>query len=272
MSEQTLNFPALGGRYEVSGEQAAAFQRDGHILLRALASADEIAVYGSAIREAALRRNTETRPLEERDTYGKAFLQIMNLWTHDEIVKRFVTSPRFARVASDLMGVDGVRLYHDQALFKEGGGGYTPLHTDQQFWPLDTENMVTMWMPLVNIPDEIGGLSFASGSHRTERLAGHGISDQSEDDLQEFIRDRGLNLVQTPGMKAGDATFHRGWTLHGAPANPSKDMRAVMTVIYFEDGARIAPITDFTRMDAMQWLPGAQEGEPAATELNPKLS
>jgi len=272
MNEQTLDLPALDSPYEVTSEQAATFQRDGHILLRGVAAPEEVAAYGPAIRQAALRRNTETRPLEERDTYGKAFLQIMNLWTYDEVVKRFVTAPRFAKVAADLMGVTGVRLYHDQALFKEGGGGYTPLHTDQQFWPLDTENVITMWMPLVDIPDEIGGMKFASGSHRRERLAGHGISDKSEEEMQKFIADRDLEVVQSPGMTAGDVTFHYGWTLHGAPANPSKDMRAVMTVIYFEDGARIAPITDFTRMDAMQWLPGAQEGELASTELNPRLT
>jgi hypothetical protein len=37
------------------------------------------------------------------------------------------------------------------------------------------------------------------------------------------------------------------WTSHGAPANPSKDMLTVVTVFYFEEGARVAPITDFTR-------------------------
>jgi hypothetical protein len=36
------------------------------------------------------------------------------------------------------------------------------------------------------------------------------------------------------------------WTSHGAP-NLSKDMLAVLTVFYFEHGARVAPITNFTR-------------------------
>ena len=30
-----------------------------------------------------------------------------------------------------LMGVDGVGLYHDQALVKEAGGGHTPWHCDR---------------------------------------------------------------------------------------------------------------------------------------------
>lgn len=40
-----------------------------------------------------------------------------------EIIQRFVMARRFAKVAAELMGVDGVRIYHDQALFKEPSGG-----------------------------------------------------------------------------------------------------------------------------------------------------
>ncbi len=39
-------------------------------------------------------------------------------------------------------------------------------------------------------------------------------------------------------MSAGDATFHAGWTLHGAPPNLTGTLRSVMTVIYFADGLR----------------------------------
>jgi hypothetical protein len=39
-------------------------------------------------------------------------------------------------------------------------------------------------------------------------------------------------------MKAGDATFHNGWTLQSAPGNQSSTMRELMTVIYHADSAR----------------------------------
>ena len=58
--------------------------------------------------------------------------------------------------AAHLLGVDGVRLSHDQALFKEPGGGRTPWHQDQCYWPLDTDKTITMWMPLVDVPGEVG--------------------------------------------------------------------------------------------------------------------
>ena len=40
-------------------------------------------------------------------------------------------------IATELMQTDGARLYHDQALFKEAGGGITPWHADQYYWPLN---------------------------------------------------------------------------------------------------------------------------------------
>src|SRR6185312_10791097 len=119
-------------------------------------SPEEIARYREVIVDATMRHNSETRPLEERDTYGKAFLQVMNLWTVDERVKPFVLSRRFAGIAAQLMAVDRVRLYHDQALFKEPGGGHTPWHQDQFYWPLASDRTITMWMPLVDISAIMG--------------------------------------------------------------------------------------------------------------------
>ena len=55
-------------------------------------------------------------------------------------------------------------------------------------------------------------------------------------------------------LRAGDATFHAGWTIHGAAGNPSTTMRSVMTIIYFADGVRVARATDFQRGDLKYWL------------------
>lgn len=102
--------------------------------------------------------------MAERDTYGKAFLQIMNIWTKSEEVKRFVFGKRLARIASELMGTRGMRMYHDQALFKEPGGGFTPWHADQYYWPLANNNTLTAWVPMQAVPMEMGPLEFSASS------------------------------------------------------------------------------------------------------------
>ena len=219
-----------------------------------------------------MRHNRETRPLEERDTYGKAFLQVMNLWTVDEGVKYFTLARRFGHIAAQLMEVDRVRLYHDQALFKEPGGGHTPWHQDQFYWPLATSKTVTMWMPLVDRDADLGSMHFARGSHAHGQITELPIGRASEAELARVVAERGLEVTGPSAMRAGDATFHSGWTLHGAPPNASDRTREVMTVIYFADGTRVGPADNQAReLDLGAWLPGLREGDLAASAINPLL-
>ena len=266
----TAALPDLSSDYPLSPEQTAAYQKDGHVLLRGVCSPAEVAAYEPAIVAAADRFNTETRSLEERDTYGKAFLQITNLWAKDDAVRRFSLARRFGKIAANLMGVSGVRMYHDQALFKEPGGGLTPWHQDQGYWPLDTNNTITLWMPLVNIPAEVGSMTFASGSNSLGYIGELPISDRSEVEIGKFVTERGFPKTSYGAMAAGDATFHAGWTLHGAPGNPTPNMREVMTVIYLADGERVAePKHAGQESDRQAWLMGIAPGELAASDLNP---
>ncbi|MBS1792574.1 MAG: phytanoyl-CoA dioxygenase family protein [Acidobacteria bacterium] len=260
--------------YPITAAQVAEFAENGHILVENLATAAELERFRPAICEAAYKYNRETRSLDERDTYGRAFLQITNLWRYDERVREFVFARKFAAVAARLLGVERVRLYHDQALFKEPGGGPTPWHQDQYYWPLDTDRTVTLWMPLVAIDREMGMLTFASGSHRNGALDNLAISDESEEFYGRHIAEREFPVVAAERMAAGDATFHLGWTIHSAGANRSPDKtREAMTIIYFADGARVAPPQSaHQQADLDAWLGGREPGEPADGELNPILN
>jgi hypothetical protein len=254
-------------------ERAVAdFQRDGHVLVLGLADRDELAPVAPRISELALRHAWDRRPLSERDTYGQAFLQAFNLWRLDDTVAEFVLGARFAGVAAALLGADAVRLYHDQALFKEPGGGPTPWHQDQYYWPFDRPSAVTMWMPLVDVSEAMGPMMFVSGSHRIDDMRGTAISDRSQAMFEEQITARGLTRHSCGALRAGDATFHAGWTVHGAPGNDTDQMRAVMTVIYVADGTRVA--TELSRaqdFDRVTWLGGAEPGTVIDHDLNPRL-
>jgi ectoine hydroxylase-related dioxygenase (phytanoyl-CoA dioxygenase family) len=124
--------------------------------------------YGREITRLTIALNTETRPLDQRGTYDRAFLQVMNLWESSALVREFVMGRRLARIAAELLEVDGVRLYHDQSLYKEPGGGITPAHADQYYWPLATDRAVTAWIPLADVPLDQGPLAFYAGSQHEE--------------------------------------------------------------------------------------------------------
>jgi len=249
----TESLPDLSKPFALRADTVRDFRRDGHVIVHALAAEHEVAAFRPALLEAGEATRHERRPLAERDTYGKAFLQMFNLWRHNEVAKAFVFARRFARVAAELMEVSGVRLYHDQALFKEPGGGATPWHQDQFYWPLATTHTITLWMPLVPVTTDMGLMTFASGSHALGSLG-------------DFAR------APTGPLAAGDASFHAGFTLHSTPPNRTATMREAMTVIYFEDGARVGPLDHPNRrFDRDVWLRGCEPGDLAAGRLNPVL-
>lgn len=264
--------PDLSDEYPLSAQQIAEYREHGHILLRGVCSPEEAALFREAITAAVAARAKNAPPMAQRDTYGRAFLQVMNLWREEETIRHFVFARRFAQIAARLMAVDGVRLYHDQALYKEAGGGFTPWHQDQHYWPLDTDTTITMWMPLVDVNMDMGTMHFASGSHRLGYLGDMPISDASEEAWDRLVRERGYAKVNHGAMRAGDATFHSGWTLHGAPGNRSDRTREVMTIIYYPDGTKVLQPDNKNRQNDLDaWIPGGVPGEPAASPLNPLL-
>ena len=245
------------------------FERHGHLHVRGIASRDEIASYRDCIRSVVHEHQGQSQG--RIDDYSKLFTQVTNIWRLNAAAKEIVFSRRFAEVAARLLGVRSVRLYHDQALFKPAGGDRTPWHQDRYYWPLDTDRTITMWMPLVDVEMQMGSMIFASGSHRASRLGDLMISAETDRRLMSIIRERAWPVWSEP-VRAGDATFHAGATLHSAGANRSDRVREVLTVIYFASGTRVAtPANPNQQVDLEVFLPGAKPGEEAKSELNPIL-
>ncbi len=261
----------LSTEYPLDTNSIQSFQAQGHVFLKNVLSRPELAPYRTAINVWAENFKKNQKPLKERDTYGKAFLQMMNLWEDNEVIRAFSLAKRFGGIAAKLLGVKNVRLYHDQALFKEPSGGLTPWHQDQYYWPIDTKNTVTMWMPLVDIEPGMGMLTFASGTHQVTIPALH-ISDESESTIREFVKENNFPIVAQDTMKAGDATFHYGWTLHSAPGNETNKMREVMTLIFMDAEAKVMePQNPNQEADRQRWLQGLIPGSLAASHLNPMV-
>ncbi len=261
----------IGGDYALTEAQITRFRRQGYLKLKNVLSAPTLAWYGAEITAQVLRLNQQHKPLSQRNTYEKAFLQVMNLWTKSDRVKEFSFGRKLAKLAADLMGVRGVRMYHDQALYKEPGGGITPWHADQYYWPLSNANTCTVWVPLQATPLELGPLAFSATSHQFDLGRDLEISDESESQINAQLTAKGLPVDEGP-FDLGEISYHYGWTFHRAAANVSDRPRNVMTVIYMEDGIRLAkPRNKNQQSDWDIWMPDAKIGEPVATILNPVL-
>jgi ectoine hydroxylase-related dioxygenase (phytanoyl-CoA dioxygenase family) len=262
---------SLAKPYELNLEQIEFFQKNRFIKLKQVFDQETITYFNEAIGKRVALMNKEHTPLEQRSTYGKAFLQLFNLWREDEIVKEFVFSKRLAKIASDLMQVNGVRIYHDQALFKEGGGGITPWHADQYYWPLETDKTVTAWIPLQATPLELGPLEFSAGSHQIVEGRDLEIGDESENVIQQKLKVTNFEHV-IEAFDLGEISFHSGWVFHRAGANTTNDMRKVMTVIYMDKDMILKNPENKNQInDWHTWCPGAKIGEVINTPINPIL-
>ena len=254
-------------QYTLSQDQIEFYSANGYIKLPHVLSPGLLRRYQKEIASHVEKLSAQRLPLHQRNTYDKAFLQVGNLWTLSLEIRQFVFGKRLARIAAELMGCDGVRMYHDQALYKEAGGGITPWHADQYYWPVSTDNVITAWIPLQDTPLEMGPLAFCEKSHRFQTGRELEISDESELALKQALHR--FRQEESP-FAMGEVSFHAGWTFHRAGGNTTNRAREVMTVIYMDEDIRLAtPRNKNQVLDKERWCPGVEEGEVIASPLNP---
>ena len=259
----------LDAAFLLTPEQIQFYSDNGYLKLRQVLPAELLHHYREAIHARVSELSAGALPLDQRSTYGKAFLQIMNLWTQSGEVKEFVFGKRLARIAAELTGSTGVRIYHDQALYKEPGGGITPWHADQYYWPVDSDRTITAWVPLQDTPLELGPLAFSAKSHHMQAGRNLEISDESEVTLQQALQ---KFEMEESGYELGDVSFHSGWTFHRAGANGTDRPREVMTMIYMDENIRVtAPENSGHVADLERWAPGLKPGDVLSSPLNPVL-
>ncbi len=267
--DEAMQLPDLSSDYPLTDDQVAEYRDNGHLLLRGVCTPAEISAHREAFRRTIRRHFPNPPEFKDRDVFGRAFLAITNTFLTDEETRPFIFARRFAKMAAQLAGVDAVRIYHNQVFFKEPGGGPTPWHQDHYYWPLDTDRMLTIWVPLVDISPEMGSLRFATGSHRYPFTDEIGITESAMEHFDRFIEAHSLPVV-TSAMKAGDATFHAGWTLHSALGNASDRMREAAAVSYFPDGVYAwKDLTPIRLNDLRICMPGVEPGGLAAGDKNP---
>jgi ectoine hydroxylase-related dioxygenase (phytanoyl-CoA dioxygenase family) len=267
MVSRDLNAP-----YAFTADQLRSYQKNRFIKLKEVLLPETIFFFNQVISRQVEEMSTEKTIISERDTYGKAFLQLFNLWRENDIIKELVFSKKLVNIASVLMQTEGARLYHDQALFKEAGGGITPWHADQYYWPLETDKTITAWIPLQKTPLEMGPLEFSAGSHRIVEGRELAIGDESESVMQKRLKVTDFKHMIEP-FDAGEISFHSGWVFHRAGANTTREVRKVMTIIYMDKSMKLKnPENENQINDWHTWCPGAIPGEVINSPINPVLS
>jgi ectoine hydroxylase-related dioxygenase (phytanoyl-CoA dioxygenase family) len=232
-------------KHEISKEQIDYYRENGFVIIEDFLNADELAYWREALDEAVRNRNGWKLPDRAKvygegddkdvDYYENVFDQLLNLWMDNEKMRNIMLDTRLGKMAATLAGVDGIRIWHDQALIKRPWANPTSFHLDTPYWSFSDRAALSIWVALDDATLENGCLFFMPGSHKTTTFSLAGIGKNIGDIFKQYPEFKSSRAFAAT-MKAGSCSFHNGLTIHGAHANMTPGFRRAMTCAYMPDG------------------------------------
>ncbi|MCH5716369.1 phytanoyl-CoA dioxygenase family protein [Niabella hibiscisoli] len=232
---------------ELTQEQINYYNENGFLIVEDFLSPTELEEWRTAVTEAIADRNGIKIPgqnikvgmddgiNEDAEYFSKVFDQLLNLWQTSDKVKEIMLDARIGKMVAELAGVDGVRIWHDQALFKKPWANPTSWHLDTPFWSFSDRRALSIWVALDDATLENGCLYFIPGAFKKTTFENKGIGKNMDSIFDVYPEFRVVNSVAA-NMKAGSCSFHNGLTIHGAGANMTSGYRRAMTCAYMPDG------------------------------------
>lgn len=232
-------------RSELSPTEIAKYKQDGFLVIEDFLTPAELDTWRSALAQAVAKRNGNKMP-DRKEVYGKGdesdksyfdnvFDQLINLWQDNPKIREIMLDERLGRLAAQLAGVDGIRIWHDQALIKKPWANPTSWHLDTPYWSFSDRRALSIWVALDDATYENGCLFFIPGSCHRTGFDNPGIGKNMGAIFATYPEFSSVKAVAAP-MKAGSCSFHNGLTIHGANANMTPGYRRAMTCAYMPDG------------------------------------
>ena len=216
----------------LSKAQIERFGADGFLIVADVFTPAEIEGFRSAVDIAVERRGTKPPPMAERDAYDRMFTQYFNLWEDAPEVRPFTFEPKVARIASMLLHGARLRIYCDQAFYKEPGSSETGAHQDYPLLSIAETATVNAWIPLAGCTLEGGALGYLKGSHRFGAVSRTAFALGGDPRLNDAFEPPAYYAL-TPGSVA----FHHVLTFHLSLPNRSALTRKAFAITYVADGS-----------------------------------
>jgi phytanoyl-CoA hydroxylase len=226
---------------QLTTDQIASYQKNGYIVLEDFLTPDELERWRWATDEAVAQRLATvdaslTNQSDPDAYYAQVFTQCLKLADTHAGMRELMFDPDLGRVAATLAGVDGIRIWHDQALIKPPYGNPTAWHLDNPYWSFSSPDSISIWVALDDATLSNGCLYYAPGTQKFARFQTVGIGKNLGGLFDVYPDWRAIDPVAGP-CPAGSAVFHNGLTAHGAGANMTNKPRRAMTCAYMPDGS-----------------------------------
>ncbi len=249
----------------ITPAQVDFYQENGYVIIEDFLNSAELELWREAVATAVDERNGQKIPgragktgeddgiNKDSEYLAKVFDQLINLWQTNEKVKELMFNPAIGEMAATLAQVDGIRIWHDQALFKKPWANPTSWHLDTPFWSFSDRRALSIWVALDDATFENGCLFFIPGSHKETSFENPGIGRNMDSIFNFYPSFKASPSVAAP-MKAGSCSFHNGLTIHGAHANMTPGSRRAMTCAYMPDGNTFNGIQNILSDEAIKSL------------------
>jgi phytanoyl-CoA hydroxylase len=220
----------------VSGEQAAAFDRDGYTVVDDLLTAEQVerALGEIDVAEARVERFLQR---QEDERFGIAESGALTVTIHlaarSPWLAGLVASEPFTGLCHDLLGPD-VRLYWDQAVYKKPEKPRrVPWHQDNGYAYVEPQQYLTVWVALTDATEANGCPEIAPGLHRSGTLRHRYVDPLGWECIPE-----GTPSIAAP-VRAGGAVVFSSLTPHRTGPNTTDAVRKAYIVQYAPDGAEV---------------------------------
>ena len=257
----------LANTYPLKNDQIIFFRKNGFIKLK------KVFTPGTVLKLRAEMINLLKKSFNVDPDKGAndRFLSLEMVWLKNTLLRSYVLSPRLGQISANLLGVSKVRLYHDNILAKQSGCGRTPWHYDDHHFPLDTNDVVTAWIPAQPTPVEMGPLSFAYPLD-VHKLVNHVKFEKNgagyDRGVSEVFSKNEVAVNETP-FELGEVSFHHNLNFHTASRNKTNRSRIALANTYYRDGAKVINSPTMVSGDWQKFMPGVKPGGIAVSPLNP---
>ncbi|MFD0684372.1 phytanoyl-CoA dioxygenase family protein [Actinomadura fibrosa] len=216
---------------QVPDDLVTAYRESGFVRVRGVLTPGQVERFRTAAEAFLAAHRAES--LERQ----AVFSQLVNVWQRDRTLRDLTLDRRLGRIAEQLAGFP-LRLWHDQMLVKEPhNNAATQFHQDRPYWPHAGDRLpLSAWIALVDVPPERGCMTFLPGTQDRTGLRPQDL--HHEEDL--FMTDPSLRWIPrvTVPLRAGDCTFHSGYTGHMALPNRTDQARLAHVTIYMDARTR----------------------------------
>lgn len=141
--------------------QVQCFRENGYLKCGRVLDDNQVDVLRERL-DAVIEGRSTAKPELLRNLLGdqaeRVVIQVVNIWEADDFFRAHIYNPTICQMATQLIGTDTLRVWHDQIQYKPPRmGGATHWHQDHPYWPIiQPADLVSAWIALDDATVENG--------------------------------------------------------------------------------------------------------------------